>query len=96
MIYLPYGGAFDEHDLVSHIRTSGRDYIIQGQQALSLNEHTKPNSLDYWLRQFGNNPNTKQAENSVLDALVATGLFVIITNLVCPDSGKRCKGLRLV
>jgi hypothetical protein len=96
MIYLPYGGAFDEHDLVAHIRGSGRDYIIQGQQAVSLTEHTKPKSLDYWLRQFGNNTNTKQAENSVLDALVATGLFEIISNLICPDSSKRCKGLRLV
>ena len=96
MIDLPYGGAFEEHDLVAHIRASGRDYIIQGQQALSLDEHTKPQSLDYWLRQFGKNPNTKQAENSVLDALVATGLFEIIRTLICPDSGERCKGLRLV
>ena len=96
MINLPYGGAFDEHDLVAHVRASGRDYIIQGQQAVSFDEHTKPQSLDYWLRQFGNNPNTKQAENSVLDALVATGLFEVIFDLVCPDSGKRCKGLRLL
>ena len=95
MIYLSYGGAFNEHDLVAHIRASGRDYIIQGQQAVSLDEHTKPQSLDYWLRQFGNNPNTKQADNNVLNALVATGLFEIIINLDCPDSGKRCKGLRL-
>lgn len=96
MIDLPYGGAFDEHDLVAYIRASGRDYIIQGQQAVSLDEHTKPQSLDYWLRQFGKNPNTKQAENSVLDALVATGLFEISKNLICPDTGERCKGLRLV
>ncbi len=96
MIDLPYGGEFDEHDLVAYIRASGRDYIIQGQQAVSRDEHKKPKSLDYWLRQFGNNPNTKQAENSVLDALVSTGLFKIINKLMCPDSGLRCKGLRLV
>lgn len=96
MINLPYGGAFDEHDLVDHIRASGRDYIIQGQQTVSHDEHTKPKSLDYWLRQFGNSPNTKQAENSVLDALVDTGLFEIISNLLCPDSSEPCKGLRLV
>ena len=47
MINLPYGGAFDEHDLVAHVRASGRDYIIQGQQAVSFDEHTKPQSLDY-------------------------------------------------
>lgn len=96
MINLPYGGNFDEHDLVKHIKGTGRDYIIQGQQAVSLGEHTKLQSLDYWLRQFGKNPDTKQAENSVLDALVATGLFEIISKLICPESGKKCKGLRLV
>jgi hypothetical protein len=96
MIDLPYGGEFDEHDLVNHIRGTGRDYIIQGQQAVSRDEHTKLQSPDYWLRQFGKNPNTKQAENSVLDALVATGLFEIIKNLRCPESGNQCKGLRLV
>ena len=37
--------------------------------------HTKPYSLDYWLRQFAKNPDTKQAVNSVCVALVATGLF---------------------
>ena len=96
MIDLPYGGDFDEHDLVTHIRSTGRDYIIQGQKAVSRGEHPKPQSLDYWLRQFGKNPNTKQAENSVLDDLVATGLFETISRLRCPDSGNKCKGLRLV
>jgi len=96
MIDLPYGGNFDEHDLVRYIRGTGRNYIIQGQQAVSRDDHTKPLSLDYWLRQFGKNPNTKQAENSVLDALVATDLFEKVEKLRCPDSGNQCKGLRLV
>lgn len=96
MIYLPYGGSFDEHDLVAYIRSSDRDYIIQGQQAVSLTEHTKLKSLDYWLRKYGKNANTKQAENSVLDALVATGHFEVSKKLVCPDTGARCKGLRLI
>jgi hypothetical protein len=96
MIHLPYGGVFDESHLAKHIRGTGRDYIIQGQQAVSRDKHTKPQSLDYWLRQFGKNPNTKQAENSVLDALVNTGIFKIDKNLMCPDSGRKCKGLRLV
>ena len=95
MISLPYGGQFDESELVSHIRASGRDYIIQGQQAVALKEHTKPNSLDYWLRQFGNNSDTKQADNSVIDNLVATGLFELNYDLRCPDTGQNCKGLRL-
>lgn len=97
MINLPYGTPFNEHDLVAHIRASGRDYIIQGQQASSFAEHTKPLSLDYWCRQnYANNNDTKQAENSVLSALVATGLFTIERKLICPDSGSYCKGVRLV
>ena len=96
MVDLPYGGEFDESALVAYIRASDHDYIIQGQQAVSLADHTKPHSLDFWLRQFASNPNTKQAENSVLDALVATGLFRISGGLVCPDTGRQCKGLCLI
>src|SRR5271166_2650091 len=96
MIRLPYGGQFDERELVTYIRASRRDYIIQGQQAVAKANHTKPHSLDYWLRQFANNPDTKQAEASVIEALVATGLFVFVKRLRCPDSGNYCRGLKLV
>lgn len=97
MINLPHGTPFDENNLVTYIKASDRDYIIQGQQACSFSDHSKPNSLDYWLRQnYANNRDTKQAENSVLDALVATGKFTIDPNLFCPDSKSRCKGVRLV
>lgn len=96
MINLSFGGQFDEHALVAYIRASGRDYIIQGQQAVSLVDHSKPQSLDRWLRQFAPSPNTKQADNRVLGDLVATNLFVIVHNLICPDTGEPCKGVRLV
>lgn len=97
MIALPYGGEFDEMALVAHVREGARGYIIQGQQAVSLANHTKPSSLDYWLRLNGaDNQDTKQAENEVLDTLVNTGLFEIDADLSCPDAGTRCKGLRLV
>ena len=96
MVQLPFGGAFDEHDLLAHIHASGLDYIIQGQQTATLAGHSKPRSLDYWLRQFAANPDSKQAENSVLDALVATGLFGIVNNLICPDTSERCKGVQLL
>ncbi|MGO9529568.1 MAG: hypothetical protein ACLP3B_00145, partial [Syntrophobacteraceae bacterium] len=83
MIYLPHGGGgkFDACELVKHIRASGRDYIIQGQQTASLVKHTKPHSLDYWLRQFAKCHDTKQAVNSVCEDLVATGLFKVSDDL---------------
>ena len=99
MISLPYGGRnaqFNEQDLISHINNSERDYIIQGQQQCSLANHTKPSSLDYWLRvSYAANSDTKQAVNEVVEQLVATGLFEEVDNLRCPDSGRLCKGIRL-
>jgi hypothetical protein len=97
MITLPYGGQFDEAALVTHVSNTNRGYIIQGQQKASLGNHSKPDSLDYWLRLNGaTNQNIKQAENGVVEVLVATGLFVVVPRLRCPNSGARCKGLRLV
>ena len=96
MIQLSYGGQFDEHALVEYIRATGRDYIVQGQRACALADHTKPSSLDYWLRQFAPSPDTKQADNAVVSRLVHTLLFEVADGLPCPDSGELCKGVRLV
>jgi hypothetical protein len=99
MIDLPHGGRgniFDEQELVKHVREELRsNYIVQGQQNVSLAEHTKPHSLDYWLRQFAECPDTKQAVNSVCDALVATGLFKT-ADKPDPVTGRRVKALCLV
>ena len=95
MIKLSYGGSFNEQALVRHIRQSGRNYIIQGQTACTRANHPKPDSLDYWLRQFAH-PDTKQADNDVIAQLVATGLFQESNKLRCPNSGQRCKGLVLI
>jgi hypothetical protein len=96
MIQLPEGGSFDERSLVAHIHATGRDYIVQGQTACARDNHPKPSSLDYWLRQHGDEQDTKQANNEVVGALVATGLFRESNSLQCPDSGQTCKGLVLV
>ena len=98
-IRLPHGGkdaGFDAQDLVAHVVSSGRDYIIQGQSNCRLAEHRKPSSLDVWLRQgYTRRKDTKQAVNDVIDDLVATGLFEIEQSLKCPDTDRGCKGLRL-
>jgi len=31
-----------------------------------------------------------------VEALVKTGQFKVVSNLVCPDSGEYCKGLQLI
>ncbi len=97
IIILPYGNSeFDSDVLKAHIELTGRSYIIQGQMACARAVHPKPNSLDCWLRDnFAQNPNTKQAVNEVIEALVRTGDFVE-GKFDCPDSGKKCKGIKLV
>ena len=99
-IELPYGGkgaGFYVSQLIAHIRSTGRDYIIQGQQNCSLKDHTKPRSLDVWLREnCTHRKDVKQAVNEVMDALVATGLFEVERGLICPDTGYPAKGLRLL
>ena len=82
--------------MINYIRDQlHSDYIIQGQKACKLEDHYKPMSLDYWLRRFARDPNLKQADNSVMEALVATGLFTVSDNLECPTTGRICKGLVL-
>lgn len=96
IIELPYGdNSFDSDELKSYIETTGRDYIIQGQQACSRAVHSKPHSLDCWLRdRYARNPDTKQAVNAVVAALVETGDFEEGL-FACPDSGRVCKGIRI-
>lgn len=47
MIEMKYGYKFDEDVLVKYIKASGRDYIIQGQKAVPLASHSKPQSLTF-------------------------------------------------
>jgi len=100
-IELPHGGkgaGFYVSQLIAHLRSTGRDYIIQGQQHCTLDKHTKKKSqsLDVWLRQnFTNRGDVAQAVNKVIEDLVLTGLFTE-GKFTCPDSGKPCKGIKSV
>jgi len=98
-IELPYGGSgagFYVSQLIEHIRSTGRDYIIQGGQNRTLKKHSKPHSLDFWLRVgFTQRKDTRQAVRQVIEALVATGKFEVDHSLCCPDSERLCKGIRL-
>lgn len=97
MIKLPYGNdSFDSNSLKEHIRTTGRNYIIQGQKPCRRIDHPKPNSLDCWLRDnYARDPDIKQAVNKVIAALVRTGDFAE-GDFRCPDSGRRSKGVRII
>lgn len=96
MIMLPYGNnSFNPDDLKEYIRRTGTNFIIQGQVACRRADHPKPSSLDCWLRDnYAQNPDTKQAVNEVIAALVNTGEFTE-GDFICPDSGRKCKGVRI-
>jgi hypothetical protein len=96
MSMLPYSNnSFNPDDLKEYIRRTGRNFIIQGQVACRRADHPKPSSLDCWLRDnYAKNPDTKQAVNEVIAALVNTGEFTE-GDFICPDSGRRCKGVRI-
>ena len=96
-IDVQYGNnSFNSEDLKKHIQGMGRNYIIQGQKELNRAEHPKPKSLDCWLRDnYAQNPDTKQADNKVIEDLVIRGEFEE-GNFTCPDSGRMCKGIEIV
>jgi hypothetical protein len=97
MIELTYGGRFDVRKLVQYIKTTRelRTFIVQGQKSVTLDNHPKKLSLDVWLRrQKGVDKDLKQADNAVIQKLIATRLFKAV-RVACPESGKKCKGLEL-
>lgn len=99
MITLPHDAdrQFDVRLLVGFMQLTGMKHIIQGQQQVILAEHTKPNSLDYFVRShFATSKDTAQAVNDVMQQLLQTGYFSEDEALMCPDSGRPCKGLVLV
>ncbi|MCX5804322.1 MAG: hypothetical protein NTU69_12480 [Proteobacteria bacterium] len=97
IINLPYGNnSFNSDNLKEYIRRTGRDYIIQGQTNRRRIYHPKPHSLDCWLRDnYAQYPDTKQAVNKVITALVNTGEFEE-GHFICPDSGRRGKGIKII
>ena len=97
MIELRYTGmAFDEQELIDFMKASDLQHMVQGQTIRAFEQHTKPLSLDVWLRNyFPQKRDTKLADNYVIDALVKTGKF-IAKREECPKTGRRCKAIRLV
>jgi len=98
-IGLLYGGpqeSFPIQDLVDYLQAVNRSYIIIGGVNCTFAEHTKFQSLDYWIRKnYTNRKDTRQAVKEVIKNLVASGRFEERVDLICPDSGRHCKGLAL-
>ena len=98
-IGLPYGepqAGFPIQDLIDHLQAMNRDYIIIGGANCTFTEHTKLQSLDYWIRKnYTSRKDTRQAVKEVIENLVVSGRFEEREDLICPDSGRPCKGIAL-
>lgn len=96
-IRLPHGGnesGFYAQRVADAIaEMPGREIVIGAiQKGLA---DVKPHSLDYLLRtRYAKNPDTKQAVSSVIDSMVATGLFERST-VADPVTGRDVDSLRL-
>ena len=88
-------GAFSLDELTKYIRGSGRQHIVIGKQKSTYDNHTKPQSLDFWARQYAKNKNGFVVTERVIGDLLATGKFELAIE-PCPDSGRKCRSLRLL
>lgn len=90
---LTYGGDVLVKAILEHLLKGS---IVIGQQKVSVVKHSKPGSLDYWLRKFGTPPNTKQADTKfVEDLLMMNKRFIQRTKIINPNTGRSCKGIEL-
>lgn len=90
-------GMFNVNELIEHMRNCDLENLIQGQQECRFAAHTKKKSLDYWIRErCVKNRDQKQADNGVIAQLVSTGFFREDAKLLCPDTGRKCKGIVFV
>ncbi len=98
IIKLPYGGqkaTFTVEELISHFRNENIDYIIIGANHVTLSNHPKLNSLDFWLRNHKNvigHEDTCQAVGSVITKLIKHEQFSKGIRK-CPTSNRMCKAL---
>ncbi len=97
LIFLSYEDtSFDVMKLVSHLKLKKLKHIIIGQQHARFKNHTKKQSLDYWIRnKISRTPDTAQATAEVVNKLCESGYFYKKSNLICPDTGRKCNGLIL-
>jgi hypothetical protein len=73
----------------------GNSFISIGQIHVNLEEHNKPNSLDFFLRLMSGSEDIAQATNDVVKQILESGLFKLIKSH-CPDTGFNCKGLIVI
>jgi hypothetical protein len=93
-IKLRDGGSISLDSLIHFFRENGGQVVLGAVKAI-FKEHNKTSSLEYWLRLNGaQNRNQMQAESLLVDKLLSTGYFEAAM-LPCPETGRRCKGIKL-
>jgi hypothetical protein len=96
-IFLPECGvnaSFEITELLDELEKRKTNFIIIGAMKATLKTHTKPHSLDYWLRELSivKLKNTMQATKEVQNSIVNTGRF-FLEKRRCPISSNYCNAL---
>ena len=82
-------------DLIAHFRKNNLNFMIIGSTQVAFQNHSKPNSLDIWLRSHPNVNNyrdTCQSVNNVISQLIKHESFSLGLRK-CPKSKRICKAL---
>ena len=82
-------------DLIAHFRKNNLNFMIIGSTKATLQKHSKPNSLDVWIRTHPNilkYKDTCQSVNTVISQLIKHESFSLGLRK-CPKSSRMCKAL---
>lgn len=82
-------------ELINHFKKEKINYKIIGATLVTLSKHSKPKSLDVWLRKHKNvigHEDTCQAVSSVITKLISLNQFSKGIRK-CPTSNRMCKAL---
>lgn len=96
-IRLTYGRLVPTSKILARLAKEQDGRIIIGKQNHSQASHTKKgHSLDHWLRSYGKNCNTRQADDPVIEQLVKLrpALFKR-TKINCPMTARFCNAIEL-
>lgn len=96
-IQLAYGKLVPTSKILARLAQEEDGRIIIGKQNHSQANHTKKgHSLDHWLRSFGKNCDTRQADDPVIEQLVkGTPALFMRTKMNCPITGRLCNAIEL-
>lgn len=89
-----YRGTFDDAELVRLFERSKGQQVVLGKANQTFENHPKPYSLCYWLRQRFNRSAQRLLTDEVIAALRETGRYNF-RKITDPETGRQVQGIVL-